>query len=128
MLELQSMLPALQFRPLLPALSAHFCIVGVVTFLAQRREVQQASHFWPVVENMRRGQNHFTARYWVRLAVLGSAPFAAVPRPVVAHEPAPQLPVCRVSRLHFRSYRHSSSNPAFELDAAKKPPRHSTPR
>jgi hypothetical protein len=118
-LELQGMLPALQFRSLLPTLAPHLGVVGVVALLAQRREVQEARCFWPVVEHMRRGQNHFPARYRVRLAVLRAAPLAAVPRPVEAHEPAPQFPVCRVARLVLRSYRHSSSNLSFERDGPK---------
>jgi len=91
------MLPALHFRSLLPALSPHLGIVGVVALLAQRCEVQQTRRFWPVVEYMRRGQNHFAARYRVRLSVLRAAPLATVLRPVEAHEPAPQFPVCWVS-------------------------------
>jgi hypothetical protein len=50
----------------------------------------------------------------VWLAVLGSAPLAAVLRPVEAHEPAPQFPICRVARFVLWAYRHSSSNPAFQ--------------
>ena len=124
-LELQSMLPALQFRSLLPVLSPHLGVVGVVALLAQGREVQQARRFWPVIEHMRRCQNHFPARYRVRLAVFGSAPLATVLRSKEAHEPASQLPVCWVSRLVLRSYRHRSSNFRFERDA---PPAGPAPR
>jgi len=114
-LELQSMLPALQFRSLLPALAPQLGVVGVVALLAQRRKVKQARRFWPVVEHMSRGQNHFASSGRVRRAVLGSAPLAAVPRSEEAHKPASQLPVSRVSRFHFWSYRHSSSNMALNL-------------
>lgn len=113
-LELQSMLPALQFRSLLPALAPHLGVVGVVALLAQRREVQQARRFWPVVEHMRRGQHDFASCDRVRLSVLGSAPFATVPRPEEPHEPTPQLPVFRVASTVLGAYRHSSSNPAFQ--------------
>lgn len=113
------MLPALQLRSLLPALAPHLGVVGVVALLAQRREVQQARRFWPVVENMRRGQNHLVARHRVLLSVLGSAPFAVVPCSVKSHEPAPQLPVLRVSRFVLGAYRHGSSNPAVHTDAAQ---------
>ena len=111
------MLAALQFRSLLSAIAPHLRVVGVVALLAQRREVQQARRFWPVVEHMRRRQNHFAARRRVRLVVLGSAPLAAVPRPHEAHEPAPNFPVLRVARFVLGAYRHGSSNPAFERDA-----------
>lgn len=116
------MLPALQFRSLLPALAPHLGVVGVVALLAQRREVQQARCFWPVVEHMRRGQNHLASRRRVRLSVLGSAPLAAVPRSHEAHEPAPQFPVRRVSRLVLRSDGHRSSNFRFERDAPQAMP------
>ena len=109
------MLPALQFRSLLPTLSPHRGVMSVVAPLAQRREVQQARCFWPVVEYMRRGQNHFPARYRVRLPVLRAAPLATVLRPIEAHEPAPQFPVCWVARLVLRSNRHRSSNCRFEV-------------
>lgn len=56
------MLPALQFRSLLPSLAPHLGVVGVVALLAQRREVQQARRFWTVVEHMRRRQNYLAAR------------------------------------------------------------------
>lgn len=119
------MLPALQFRSLPPALAPHLGVVGVVALLAQRREVQQARRFWPVVEHMRRRQNHFASRYRVRLPVLRTAPLAAVLGSVCANEQAPQLPICRVSRLVLRSYRHRSSNFRFERDA---PPAMPAPR
>jgi hypothetical protein len=119
MLELQSMLPALQFRSLLPALAPHLGVVGVVALLAQRRKVQQARRFRSVVEHMCRGQNNLAARRRVRFAVLGSAPLAAVPRPHEAHEPAPQLPVFRVSCFVLWTYRHGSSKPAVHTDAAR---------
>jgi len=115
-LELQSMLPARQFCSLLPSLAPHLGVVGVVALLAQRREVQEARRFWPVIEHMRRCQNHFPARYRVRLSVLGSAPLATVLRPKEAHEPAPQIPVCRVSCFVLWAYRHGSSNPRFERE------------
>jgi hypothetical protein len=110
------MLPALQFRSLPPAVAPHFGVVAVVAFLAQRSEVQKARRLWPVIEYVRRRQNHFAARYRVRLAVLRAAPLAAVLGSVDAHEQAPQLPVCRVARLVLRSYRHRSSNPAIQRD------------
>lgn len=108
------MLPALQLRSLLPSFAPHLGVVGVVALLAQRREVQQARRFRSVVEHMRRGQNHFAARRRVRLAVLGSAPLAAVPRPEEAHEPAAKFPVLRVAGEHFGADGHGSSNPALQ--------------
>lgn len=123
------MLPALQFRSSLPALAPHLGIMGVVALLAQCREVQQARGFWPVVKHMRRGQHHFASRRRVRFPVLRATPLAAIPRPEEAHELAPQVPVCRVARLVLRSYRHLSSNPAFEgTPSAYRPRRPSTPR
>lgn len=107
------MLPTLQFKSLLPPLAAHLGVVGVVALLAQRREVQKVRRFWPVVKHMRRRQNHFAARYRVRLSVLGSAPLASVPRPEKTHKSTTQLPVFRVSGFVLRSYRHLSSNPAL---------------
>ena len=95
--------------------------MGVVALLAQRREVQQARRFWPVVEHMRRGQNHFPARYRMRLSVLRAAPLAAVLRPVKAHKPASQLPVFRVSGSVLRSNRHSISNFSVEATAKAAP-------
>lgn len=114
------MLPALQFRSLLPALAPHLGVVGVVALLAQGREVQQARRFRPVVKHMRRGQHHFAARYWVRLAILRAAPLAAVLRSEETHEPAPQLPVRRVARFVLGAYRHGSSNSTVNADCAKR--------
>jgi len=114
------MLPTRQFKSLLPTLAAHLCVVGVVAPLAQRREVQQARRFWPVVKHMRRRQNNFPASNRVRFSVFCSAPLAAVPRPEETHKPAAQLPVFRVSRFVLRSYRHLSSNPALNPDAGDK--------
>lgn len=100
------MLPALQFSSLPSAFAPHLGVVSVVALLAQRREVQQARRFWPVVEHMRRCQNNFATGHRVRLAVLRPAPLAAVPRPEEAHKPAAQFPICRVARSVFWSYRH----------------------
>ena len=119
------MLPALQFRSLLPPLAPHLGVVGVVALLAQCREVQQARRFWPVVKHMRSCQNYFAARRRVRLAVLGSAPLAAVPRPNEPHEPAPQFPVCGVACFVLWAYRHGSSNPAFQARPHAMMPRES---
>ncbi|AAZ97165.1 hypothetical protein Tbd_1212 [Thiobacillus denitrificans ATCC 25259] len=109
------MLPARQFRSLLPSLSPHLGVVAVMAPLAQRSEVQQARRFWPVVEYMRRRQNYFPARYRVRLPILGSAPLAAVLCAVEAHKPAAQFPVCRVAFAVLWSYRHCSSNPTVKF-------------
>lgn len=64
---------------------------------------------------MRRREHNLAARHWVRLAVLGSAPLAAVSRAEEAHESATELPVLRVAGSVLWAYRHGSSNSAFKL-------------
>ena len=98
----------------LSSLAPGFGVVPVVTLLAECGEIQKARRLRPVVKHMGRGQNDPAACYWVRLSVLGSAPFALVSCPVVPHKPAPKFPVCRVTCFVLGPYRHLRSNPAVK--------------
>jgi hypothetical protein len=104
--ERQDKLPTLYLVPTLFPVAAHFCVMSVVAKLAQGRKVQKARGLRPVVENMRRSQNHFTSSDWVRFAVFRATPFAAVSRADKANEPAAKRPINRVAMFVLWANRH----------------------
>lgn len=106
-LELQSMLPDLQFRSLLPPISPHLGVVSVMAPLAERGEVKKARRFRAVVEDMRGCKHNFGARNRVGFPVFGPAPLATIAGTDKADETAPQLPVGRVSFFILRANWHN---------------------
>jgi hypothetical protein len=101
--------------------SPHFSVVRVVAPLAQCCKVKKATILWSVVIYMRRGQNYFTPSYWVRFTIYCTTPFTFILSAVMPYKAAYQLPVFRVSSPHFRSNRHSSSNPSLVWELLRNP-------
>ena len=93
-------------RSLAPPLGAVGGVVGVVAFLAERGEVQQARRFGPLVEYVGSGQHHNRAGPGVWLAMFRSAPLAAPTRPDESDKARSRPPVLRIPRPHFRANRH----------------------